>query len=216
MEEIQPGIYSKGEKIFTKAASDEKVYGEKIIEQDNTKYREWNPNRSKAGAAVKNGMQLDLDQDLEVLYLGAASGTTVSHFSDILSEGFVFGVEYSDTVIRDLVHVSEERENIAPILANARNPEEYQELVQEVDYLFQDISQKDQAEIFIKNAEKYLEKDGQALLSIKAQSISSSRDPEKVFKEVKSKIEEYFDLINEIRLDPYEKDHLMLKLRYNG
>lgn len=216
MEEIQPGIYSKGEKIFTKAASDEKVYGEKIIQQNNTNYREWNPNRSKAGAAVKNDMQLGLKQNYDVLYLGAASGTTVSHFSDILNNGFVFAVEYSDTVIRDLVHVSEERENIAPILANARNPEEYQELVQEVDYLFQDISQKDQAEIFIKNAEKYLKKDGQALLAIKAQSISSSRDPEKVFNEVKSKIEGYFDLISEKRLDPYEKDHLMLKLRYNG
>ena len=214
MEEIQPGIYSKGEKIFTEAASDEKVYGEKIIEQNNTKYREWTPNRSKAGAAVKNDMQLDLKQSYEVLYLGAASGTTVSHFSDILNTGFVFAVEYSDTVIRDLVHVSEERENIAPILANARNPEEYQDLIGEVEYLFQDISQKDQAEIFIKNAEKYLKKDGQALLAIKAQSISSSRDPEKVFDEVKSKIEESFDLINEKRLEPYETDHLMLKLRY--
>jgi len=216
MKEIQPGIYSEGDKIFTEAASDEKVYGEKIFEKEGKKFREWNPNRSKAGAAVKNDMQLGLEQDLDVLYLGAASGTTVSHFSDILTDGFVFAVEYSDTVIRDLVHVSEERENIAPILANARNPEEYSDLVGEVDLLFQDISQKDQAEIFIKNADKFLKKDGKALLAIKAQSISSSRDPEKVFDEVKGKIEGSFNLIGEKRLEPYETDHLMLKLRYNG
>lgn len=214
MEEIQPGIYSKGDKIFTKAASDQKVYGEKIIEENNTKFREWNPNRSKAGAAVKNGMQLDLEQNLEVLYLGAASGTTVSHFSDILENGFVFAVEYSDTVIRDLVHVAEERENIAPILANARNPDEYSDLVGEVDLMFQDISQKDQAEIFIKNAKEFLKEGGKALLAIKAQSISSSRNPRKVFDEVKQKLEDDFEILDEEHLQPYEKDHLMLKMRF--
>jgi len=214
MEEIQPGIHSKGDKIFTKAASEESVYGEKIIEENGQKFREWNPNRSKAGAAVKNGMKLGLEQDLDVLYLGAASGTTVSHFSDILSDGFVFAVEYSDTVIRDLVHVAEERENIAPILANARNPDEYEELVGKADLLFQDISQKDQAEIFIKNAKEFLKENGEALLAIKAQSISSSRPPEEVFEETKQKLTDDFDIIAEENLEPFEKDHLMLKMRY--
>lgn len=214
MENIQPGIYSKGDKIFTKPASEKKVYGEKIIEENGEKFREWNPNRSKAGAAVKNSMKLGLEQDLDVLYLGAASGTTVSHFSDILDDGFVFAVEYSDTVIRDLVHVAEERENIAPILANARNPDEYRDLVGKVDLLFQDISQKDQAEIFVKNAEEFLKENGKALLAIKAQSISSSRDSEEVFNEVKEKIGEVFEIHDEEYLEPYETDHLMLKMKF--
>lgn len=212
MEEIQPGIYERNGEIYTKAASNEKVYGEKFIEENGEKYRRWNPNRSKAGAAVKKGLELGLEKDSEVLYLGAASGTTVSHFSDVVTEGFVFGVEYSDTVIRDLVHVAESRENIAPILGNARNPEEYGDLVEEVDVVFQDISQKDQPEIFIRNAEKYLKDDGVALLAVKAQSISSSRDPQKIFKEVKEKLAEKFEVTEETLLEPYEVDHLFLKM----
>jgi fibrillarin-like rRNA methylase len=85
--------------------------------------------------------------------------------------------------------------------------------VEEVDALFQDISQKDQAEIFIKNAEKFLREDGTALLAIKAQSVSSSRDAEEIFDEVKEKLQERFDFVDESRLDPYEKDHLFLKMR---
>lgn len=213
MEEIQPGIYTKGSKLYTKASSSEKVYGEKFIEEDGTEYREWNPNRSKVGAAVKKDVDLEMEQGDDVLYLGAASGTTVSHFSDILDEGFVFAVEYSDTVIRGLVEVAESRKNIAPILANARNPEEYEELVEKVDVVFQDISQSDQAEIFAKNAEKYLKKDGVALIAVKAQSISSSRPAGEVFDEVKQKLSNKFKLIAEAPLEPHETDHLFLKMR---
>lgn len=211
---IQPGIYENNGKIFTKAASQEEVYGEAFVEEDGESFRRWDPNRSKMGAAVKKEVDLGLEEDSEVLYLGAASGTTVSHVSDIVTDGFVFAVEYSDTVIRDLVHVAEERENIAPILGNARNPEEYEDLVAgKVDTVFQDISQSDQAEIFIKNCEKYLEQDGTALIAVKAQSISSSRDPEEIFGEVKEKLEEKFDIEEATLLDPYETDHLFLKMK---
>lgn len=213
MEEIQPGIFRKGAKMFTKAASEKQVYGEKFIEEDGNKYREWNPNRSKVGAGVEKGIDLEMNQDDLVLYLGAASGTTVSHFSDILEEGFVFAVEYSETVIRKLLDVAQSRENIAPILGNARNPEEYSDVVTEVDVVFQDISQSDQAEIFIKNAEKYLKQDGTALLAIKAQSISTSRPTEEIYEEVKEKLEQTFEIIEEASLDPYETDHLFLKMK---
>lgn len=213
MEEIQDGIFSENDNLYTVAASEQQVYGENFVEREGETYRRWHPDRSKAGAAVKKGMKLDLRSDSNVLYLGAASGTTVSHFSDIVTEGFIFAVEYSDTVIRDLVHVAEERENIAPILGDARNPEEYSDLVSEVDYVFQDISQKDQAEIFVRNAEQYLAEDGTAVIAIKAQSVSSSRDPEKVFEEVREKLEEYFKVLDETELDPYETDHLVLKMK---
>ncbi|MFB6241412.1 MAG: fibrillarin-like rRNA/tRNA 2'-O-methyltransferase [Candidatus Nanosalina sp.] len=216
MEEIQPGIFRQGDLIYTRAASGEPVYGENFIEDSGTRFRRWEASRSKAGAAVQNSVELGLEQDDLVLYLGAASGTTVSHFSDILAEGFVFAVEYSDTVIRDLVKVAENRENIAPILANARNPEEYEDLIEPVDVVFQDISQKDQAEIFLKNADRYLKDDGLGLIAIKAQSISSSRDPEEIFEEVKDKLEEKFDFLEETRLEPYETDHLFLKMRFTG
>lgn len=213
MEEIQPGIYRRKDNIYTEAASEESVYGETFIEVDRQKYRKWDASRSKVGAAVQKGIDLEVERGNEVLYLGAASGTTVSHFSDILDQGFIYAVEYSETVIRDLLDVAEDRENIAPILGNARNPEEYSDLVDEVDVVFQDISQSDQPEIFIKNCEKYLKDDGTGLFAVKAQSISTAEEPEKVFEDVKDKLSDHFEIVAETTLEPYEKAHLFLKLK---
>lgn len=212
MKEIQPGIYRKNGKLYTRTSSDESVYGEQQIEFEGETYREWVPGRSKAGAAVMKGVELGLEKDSEVLYLGAASGTTVSHFSDILEDGFVVAVEYSDTVIRQLVELAEKRENIAPVLGNARKPEEYEEMVRDVDVVFQDISQRDQAEIFLKNCRKFLKDGGIGLLAVKARSISSSKDKKEIFEEIKSKVEKDFEIVDETELEPYEKEHLFLKL----
>ena len=171
--------------------------------------------RSKVGAAIQNGMDVELRPDMNVLYLGAASGTTVSHFSDILEDGVIVGVEYSDTVIKGLVNLAERRDNIAPVLGNARNPEEYDEYLDEYDYVFQDISQKDQAEIFLKNCREYLKNDGVGFLAIKARSISDALPAEEIFDQVKSKISDEMEIIDEVGLDPYENDHLVIKVRKN-
>jgi len=218
MEEIQNNIFKQGQKLYTvNAVEEETVYGENLLTENGAEYRNWHPSRSKAGAAIMNDINLGLKRSDDVLYLGAASGTTVSHFSDILEQGFVYGVEYSDTVIQDLVKLAEKRENIAPILGDARKPEKYQELIQDkVDVVFQDISQSDQPEIFLKNAENFLKKDGIGLLAIKAHLISTSRDEDEIFKEVKQKVLEKFELIEETKLEPYEKNHLFLKLRFQG
>lgn len=213
MEEVQPGVYREGDKIFTEAAVEEQVYGEQLLKRDGKTFRQWKPSRSKAGAAVMKEVDLEIERDAEVLYLGAASGTTVSHFSDILEDGFIVGVEYSDTVIQDLVKLAEQRENIAPILGDARKPEEYSEYIDSVDVVFQDISQRDQASIFMKNVEKFLSEDGVALLAVKAQSISSTDEPEKIFDEVKDELKEVLDIVEETRLEPYETDHLFLKMK---
>lgn len=213
MEQVQPGIYRKKDNIYTEARSEKSIYGEKFLNENGEKYRRWDASRSKAGAAILKGIDLELERDDEVLYLGAASGTTVSHFSDIVTGGFIYGVEYSETVIRDLLSLAEDRENIAPILGNARNPDEYSDLVGECDVVFQDISQSDQPEIFIKNCDRYLKDDGIGLLAVKAKSISTSEEPEEIFEEVKRKLREEFSIVSETKLEPYEKDHLFLKLK---
>lgn len=213
MKQIQPGIFRQNNKLYTKAGSRESVYGEAFIEVNDEKYRNWQPSRSKAGAAAMKGFELGIEKDFDVLYLGAASGTTVSHFSDILENGFVFGVEYSDTVARDLVEVAEQRENIVPILDNARQPENYEELVPKVDLVFQDISQSDQAEIFLRNCKNFLKEEGIGLLSVKARSISTSKDKEKIFEEVREKIREEFKVVEETELNPYEKEHLLMRVK---
>ncbi|MFB6175111.1 MAG: fibrillarin-like rRNA/tRNA 2'-O-methyltransferase [Candidatus Nanohalobium sp.] len=213
MEEVQPGIFRNKGRIYTKNADPgHKVYGEGLIEFEDEEYRRWDANRSKAAAAVQNGMKLGLEHDDMVLYLGAASGTTVSHFSDILEEGFIVGVEYSDTVIRGLVELAELRENIAPFLGDARKPEEYSEYVDEADMVFQDISQRDQAEIFLKNCREYLREGGVGLLAVKARSISSSKSKDEIFGDVREKVASEFDIVNEVELDPHEREHLVLKI----
>lgn len=213
MDEIQPGIYRKDGRLYTvNAVPGERVYGEELRNED-SEYRAWNPSRSKAGAAVMKGVDLGIEKDSNVLYLGAASGTTVSHFSDILDNGFIYAVEYSETTARDLLGVAESRDNIAPILGDARKPGEYADLVDEVDVVFQDISQQDQPEIFLKNADRFLKDNGLGLIAVKAQSISTSREPGEIFDEVKAKLEEKFEILEETLLDPYETDHLFLKMR---
>ncbi|MFB6143951.1 MAG: fibrillarin-like rRNA/tRNA 2'-O-methyltransferase [Candidatus Nanohaloarchaea archaeon] len=213
MEEIQPGIFRQGDKLFTEAAVDENVYGEQLRQVDGETFRQWKPSRSKAGAAVMKDVDLGIEHESEILYLGAASGTTVSHFSDIADDGFIVAVEYSETVIQDLVKLAEQRENIAPVLGDARKPEGYSEYIDKVDIVFQDISQRDQASIFLRNVERFLDEDGTALLAVKAQSISSTQNPEEVFEEVKEELSGELEIVEETRLEPYETDHLFLKMK---
>lgn len=67
------------------------VYGEKRISIDGgvegtkTEYRVWNPFRSKLAAGVLGGLDnIFIKPGAKVLYLGAASGTSVSHVADIV------------------------------------------------------------------------------------------------------------------------------------
>jgi rRNA 2'-O-methyltransferase fibrillarin len=70
----------------------ESVYGEKRISIDvggedgaKVEYRVWNPFRSKLAAGVLGGMdKIFIGPGAKVLYLGAASGTSVSHVADIV------------------------------------------------------------------------------------------------------------------------------------
>jgi len=213
MEEIQPGIYQHGDKIFTKNADPgTKVYDEELVSYEDLEFREWNPYRSKIAGAVKKQLKLEINEETNILYLGASSGTTVSHISDIVEEGIVFAVEYSETVARDLVSLAEERHNILPIIGDARKPKNYQNLIQNVDTVFQDISQKDQPEIFARNCKKYLDEGDTALLCLKAHSISTTEDEEKIFEDVKNKLSKDFEIVSQTRLEPYEQKHLFLKL----
>ena len=214
MKQRHPGIFEIEGLIYTQNADPgHQVYGENLIEFEGEEYRRWVEKRSKVGAAIQNGIDIELRPDMNVLYLGAASGTTVSHFSDILNKGLIVGVEYSDIVIKGLVNLAERRDNIAPVLGNARNPEKYEKYLDEYDYVFQDISQQDQAEIFLKNCRKYLKTGGTGLLTIKARSISDSRPKEEIFDEVKDKVEAEYEIVDEVELDPYEKEHMVIKIK---
>ena len=74
------------------------VYGEKLVRYDGDEYRIWDLFRSKLAAGLKNGLRkLPIFTGAKVLYLGASTGTTVSHVSDIVGmSGIVFAVESAD------------------------------------------------------------------------------------------------------------------------
>ncbi len=153
-----------------------------------------------------------LKEDSKVLYLGAASGTTVSHVSDIVSEGAVYAVEFAPRSMRDLIGLASRRKNIHPILADAGKPDSYSHLVEPVDLIFQDVAQPNQAEIAARNAVRFLKRDGYLLLSIKARSIDTVAKPKEVFKAEVKKLEQAFEprfeILNAKDLMPYHEDHL--------
>lgn len=125
------------------------VYGEKKISQEEKgvkiEYREWNPFRSKLGAALLCQVPFcPIKPGAKVLYLGAASGTTVSHVSDMVGpEGAVYAVEFSKRSGRDLLEMAKSRNNVYPIISDARTPYKYRMIVPEVDCIFSDVAQPD-------------------------------------------------------------------------
>ncbi len=205
-------IRRENEKIYTKnRVPGESVYGEKLISVEDEEYRYWDPSRSKLSAALLNGLSdLPLKKDSKVLYLGAASGTTASHVSDIVENGRVYCVEFSPRAIRKLIGLCETRKNMFPILEDANHPEKYAHLVEEVDFLYQDIAQPNQTEILIKNME-FLK--GHGAICIKARSIDVTIPPEKIFKREKKNLRDHVEILETLTLDPYVKDHAFFLFR---
>jgi fibrillarin-like pre-rRNA processing protein len=191
------------------------VYGERLIEINGVEYRLWDPYRSKLAAAiVKNLKENPIAPGRQVLYLGAASGTTSSHVSDIVGlNGCVYCVEISSRPIRDLLRVCARRKNMLPILADARQPHSYCSLVKKVDVIYQDIAQPDQTDILLANARIFLPEGGFAMLSLKARSIDVTKEPREIFRNEMEKLEREMEIIDAKILDPYEKDHAMFVLK---
>ncbi len=190
------------------------VYGEPLIRSGDTEFRLWNPFRSKLGASIMKGLRfLPLQPDHTVLYLGAASGTTASHVSDILGEdGHVYCVEFASRSMRDLVsNVCAFRLNMTPMFEDARMPEKYRTVLGRVDAIYSDVAQPEQAKILADNAEFFLRKTGWSMLAVKSQSIDVARNPHEVYAQEMSKLRRRgFSIEEVIQLEPYEKAHVMI------
>jgi len=187
------------------------VYGERLIRENEVEYREWDAFKSKLAASILKGSpNIGIRKGGVILYLGSASGTTVSHCSDIVgNDGLIFAVDIAPRVMRDLVFLCYGRGNIAPILADANKVNELKERISIVDTVYQDVAQKNQIEIFLKNVELFLKDDGYALLAVKARSIDVIKKPKQIFKDVKEKLQETLTIIDYRELEPFQKDHCM-------
>jgi len=108
-----------------------------------------------------------------------------------------------------LYFVAKYRNNIAPILADANNPNGYAQNVCLADIIFQDIAQRNQAEIFLKNAKLLLKENGYALIAVKARSVDVTKKPAIIFREIRAKLEKELTIVDFKTLEPYQIDHCM-------
>lgn len=143
----------------------------------------WNPFRSKLCAAIAGGADnIYMKPGSRVLYLGGASGTSVSHVADLVGPtGYVYAVEFSHRSGRDLINMASKRTNVVPIVEDARQPTRYRMIVPMVDVIFADVAQPDQARIVAMNANWFLKVGGGIVISIKANCIDSTAPPAEVF-----------------------------------
>jgi fibrillarin-like pre-rRNA processing protein len=195
-----------------------RVYGERLIKWGDVEYREWNPYRSKLAAAILNGLKyVPIQEGTHMLYLGAASGTTPSHVSDIVGErGLIYSVEFSPRVFREFMEklVDQGRRNVVPILGDARFPFQYAHYIKGVDVVYIDIAQPVQAKILADNADYFLKKGGHVMLVIKAMSIDVTKEPSETFKqEINALKERGYEVLDTVHLEPYDVAHAMVIAR---
>jgi fibrillarin-like pre-rRNA processing protein len=191
------------------------VYGERLIRFKRVEYRVWDAFRSKLAAAIIKGVHtVPIAAGSHVLYLGAASGTTPSHISDIVGEqGHVYCVEFASRSLRDLVdNVCAYRMNMSPFLEDARMPEKYALFITgKVDCIYCDIAQPEQAKVLADNADVFLKAGGWVMLAVKSQSIDVTKAPEQVYQqEARVLRKRGFSVKETVRLEPYDKAHAMI------
>ena len=215
MEEVFPGVYRLEQFLATKNLTPGlRVYNERLVKKDGVEYRTWDAYRSKLAGAIKKGLKtFPFKEGTKVLYLGASTGTTPSHVSDLVGpEGEVYAVEFSPQSMKLLMKNCEARENFIPIMADANKPDGYSD-VGTVDVVYQDVAQPNQDEILIKNCDRFLKKGGIAMIAVKSQSIDVTKPPQEVFDVFLKRMESHFEVLEKLKLEPYDKDHLFVVLR---
>ena len=214
-------IKSEGEKKLAteNLVPGNQVYKEKLIIKKGVEYRLWDAFRSKLAASIMNELEdFPFKNKTKVLYLGASTGTTVSHISDIVGpSGIVFSVEHTSRVARDFLdRVATHRTNVILILQDARRPKEYFSIFGKVDVVYVDIAPPDQTEIAINNCKMFLKKGGYFFLVIKTRSIDVTKSPKKIIEQEIEKLKTSFDILQSIDLHPYDKDHAMVIAKYRN
>lgn len=209
---LEDGAKRLGTKNLTPGRS---VYGERLVKWKGTEYRVWDAFRSKLAGAIIKGLQtVPVEEGSKVLYLGAASGTTPSHISDIVGEsGHVYCVEFAQRSLRDLVNnVAQFRSNITPMLEDARMPERYAMFISgKVDLIYCDVAQPEQAKLLADNADVFLKPEGWVMLACKSQSIDVTMSPQAVYEQEARVLKKRgYDVKETVELDPYDKAHAMI------
>ena len=207
------GVMRDGRDLYTpNGVPGVSVYGEDLRTVGGVEYRRWDPFRSKLCAFLLRGAPATLLRGTRsVLYLGGAHGTTASHLADLLPAAPIFVVEKSPTSFGALLTLSRRRTNLFPMLADAQLPERYSADVGRVDFLYQDVAQRNQVDIFRENVATCLRPEGTALLMLKIASVTQRRPPAAVVRQAKEELRAAgLRLHREAVLAPFSREHVAL------
>jgi len=109
------------------------------------------------------------------------------------------------------------RENMVPILADARFPSLYRLYVDEVDVIYADVAQPFQSKIVADNGDVFLKSGGWALQAIKAMSIDVTREPSETYRREMDHLKERgYDIVDVVHLEPYDVAHAFVAARKRG
>ena len=201
------------------------IRGESLRKFRGIEHRRWDPNRSKLGAGLlrtrNEPSQLLPHPGSTVLYLGAGHGTTISHLHDHLCGsknrfgGRLVAVDLAPRCLRDLTHLAEHRPGLVPVLGDARKFDAWGVLIpSRVNWLFQDVAQAGQVEIFLSAVRRFLSKDGIGLLSLKAASERHSEGgDEDIFAKAIAQLSSEVELLEHINLTGFEDQHALFVIR---
>ncbi|MDP6199413.1 MAG: fibrillarin-like rRNA/tRNA 2'-O-methyltransferase [Candidatus Poseidonia sp.] len=196
------------------------VYGESLRRFSGHEHRRWDPNRSKLGAGMLRTRgapeRLLPTPGDTVLYLGAGHGTSVSHLYDHLCgeanrlKGRLVCVDLAPRCLRDLTFMAAQRPGLVPVLGDARQLASWGVLLPtQVSWLFQDVAQAGQVDIFLAACKRFLAPGGMGLLSLKAASERWTGEGETaLFNDVAHTLETAGYALDEvIELTGYEDNH---------
>jgi fibrillarin-like pre-rRNA processing protein len=177
--------------------------------------RVWDPKHSKLSALYhklyekESNFELELTPEMRVLYLGAGNGTTVSFIADYVE--VIYAIEPAPEPMGDLISIAQKRENIIPLLSDARKPKEYAALIEEVDMVYQDVAQPNQVEIFLANCAPFLKSGGIGILMLKTRCIDVRQDPKELSEvAVQTLSDAGYIICDRIWLEPWHQDHSAL------
>lgn len=223
---LSDSVLLEGRNVWTMNANPGvAIRGESLRKFRGVEHRRWDPNRSKLGAGLlrtrNEPSQLLPQPGSTVLYLGAGHGTTISHLHDHLcgSEnrfgGRLVAVDLAPRCLRDLTHLAEHRPGLVPVLGDARKFDAWGVLIpSRVNWLFQDVAQAGQVEIFLSAVRRFLSKDGIGLLSLKAASERHSEGgDEDIFAQAIAQLSIEVELLEHINLTGFEDQHALFVIR---
>ncbi len=207
-------INEKRQMLTLNAEPGTTLFTEDTVTRHNKEYRVWNPGQSKLAAGIVKGAEIPkLPEDATILYLGAAHGYTVSYISDIFPKAKIVGVEFAPLVTQQLILNMQNRKNVFPIMEDALHPKRYESTVRIADFIFQDIAQKNQTEIFLKNTDHLLKRGGIAMLAVKAKSIDVTAKSKAVFSQVRRELSDQITIVDTKQLGPFQRDHALFICR---